>query len=181
MYFGVEEMFLIFLIFLGCMDCFLNIYTQYIYIIYTYNIIDILFILLFYIPSFCFFRWSSIQSISWARRWSTDGKAKTETHSDYVYIGPAQGIRTSISRNALSGHLHERRDSHENRLDWSESTGKSIVRLYYICYHLKALSGSLRNCICFFISEYHSIRQEKLFFKLIYYLVDTAFLYTKQW
>lgn len=65
---------------------------------------------------FSIFSWTSVQSLLRAR-FSPSGKAKAATDTNHIYVGPAEGTGASLPGDALSRHLHERGNRHEDWFD----------------------------------------------------------------
>lgn len=71
-------------------------------------------------------RWSALQSVH--RSWcSTLWKTQTTTNPHYIHVRSTKGAGASLPRDTLPGHLHPRRDCHENRFNRSPSAGKLIL------------------------------------------------------
>lgn len=67
-------------------------------------------------------RWAALQSIPRPRR-RPDGEKKTAKDKNDIYVRPVERAREGIPGDPLPRHIHQRRNSNENRPDGGQSAG----------------------------------------------------------
>ena len=71
-----------------------------------------------------FCSWIALQGLLWTSRRSSDGEEETATHPDDFHLCSAQRIGKGLSGDALSRHLHQGGDCHEDWPDRGQSAGE---------------------------------------------------------
>jgi hypothetical protein len=93
-----------------------------------------------------FFSGVALQGVSGARR-RTDGEAEAAPHPHDIHIGAAQGTGEGLPGDALSRHIHERGDRHEDR----PHRGKGPGRRKQTSFSHHNITSYINNSIQFFV------------------------------